>query len=156
MSIEMVAHQPQAATRRRAKEAAFVRFEQLNTKWIHVLDDLTPYEDLFKPEYWTSIAAHGRVNEFDRISIHPVTGEFIAELLVIQKGERSIRVVEMFRKELEMVDADNSASLGGYRVDFKGPIKKWCVVRVVDNMVMKEGLKKAQAYSELPNYHQVG
>lgn len=137
-------------TGRRLKERDFHRIEQVNTIWTAHIEDGVPYDDILKPEFWANIAATKKINEFDWIKIRPARDEYVAILIVVQAGDRWLRLEELLpRKELGPRISSKEGILPGHKVEHRGP-SGWCIIREIDNEPIAKKLgTEANAYAEL-------
>lgn len=97
-------------------------------------------EDLLKPEHWAHVAKD--LKPWDRIEARANDGTWFAEYLVLDTSRAWARV-RLLGEVQHITTADvaqTQASLQGtYRVEYKGPHSKWCVIRNSDNAMQKEG-----------------
>lgn len=107
---------------------------------IHVAnaDEGTLPEDITQPDYWAHAAS--QIKPWDRIEVRANDGTWFAELLVLDVSRQwaKVHVLGVHRF------SDFDTSLTGatlnlpYFVTHKGPQKKWCVIRRVDNAILHE------------------
>lgn len=112
----------------RFKQAEFER-----TVYLVTVEDGHKYESIFKPEYWAHIAQ--RLKPMDRIEVYAETGEYFAELMVIDAGRSWAKVTELRYVELtEATRTEDSpeSELSGYSIKWMGPHHKFAVVRESD------------------------
>lgn len=103
----------------------------------------TKLEELREPEYWSHVA--GKMHQHDRIEVLPQGGAFFAELLVISCSKVHVKVAVLNyvglsapakAKEKEAPTADEVFDL-----QFKGPQRKWSIIRKSDKAVVKENFE---------------
>lgn len=100
----------------------------------------TTLEDIQKPEFWSHVAAH--LAPFDTIEVIPEDGSFYAELLVITSGKQFATVKLLRQVDLGAQPAKEKPAAQihpDYKVEWKGPTAKFCVIRS-DGEKMAEGL----------------
>lgn len=120
--------------------------------WCVNAEEGTTVEDVLKPEFWTHKASE--LTPYDRIEVRPDNGQWIAELLVLQVSRNWARTHLLVLHDLgPKEDEDSSAAMGGARHDikWKGPQRKWAVVRLADLQVVMDGFDdklKARAWME--------
>jgi hypothetical protein len=134
-SEDKIAGAPIAPSRKihptRFKQADLVR-----NMWSIVPEDGTPYEALFKPVYWSHIAA--RLRPGDRIEVTAEDFSYAAELMVVAAERQAASVVELRKTEIGRLAQLLPSVEAAYRVEFKGPHLKWCVIRVADQTRVRE------------------
>lgn len=113
----------------------------------------TKFEDVLKPAFWAHIAA--KLHPYDRIEVTDKEGEWFAELLVVACTRNEARVailrfVEINPVSLNTVSETKVSDILGedstkpvFKVAFKGDKKKHCVIRKIDNEIIKEGFVTA-------------
>lgn len=109
-------------------------------------------EDAQAPEYWAHVAAARKLRVNDVFEVRNETGSWMLDLIVVEAGLRFAKV-----KVLRTVDIEEPApaSLASVEVQFKGPVKKHCIVRLSDREIVKEGIaSKADAVREAAEYEQ--
>lgn len=119
--------------------ARFALDEHVNCNWTVTVEAGTSLEDVANPAFFANIAA--RLHPYDHIRVRVDTGEYYAELLVLDCGRAWAKTFVLSKYALTN-DADNGLSTGAdkdYFVKSLGPHKKWCVLRKSDKEVIKEG-----------------
>jgi hypothetical protein len=132
----------------RFKEAATVR----NT-WNVVPEDGTPFEDVLNPEYWENVAE--RIRPGDHIEVVAENGEYYAELYVTDTTRKWAKVAVLTKIDLTTAKSAQAPAspTAKYEVGYKGPILKWCVVRISDKSRLHEGsASKEDAQRWLADY----
>jgi len=116
----------------RMKIAEYVRNE-----WVVTAEEGTSVDDIVHPGYWAHMAR--QLSLYDRIEVRIDTGEFLLELLVKSVGPNWAQVAVLQHHQLVGV-ADDKTSEAHSELDvkFKGPIRKWCVVRKSDDEILHE------------------
>lgn len=120
--------------------------------WVAVAKEGTTTDDLLKPVYWSHMAA--RFQPFDRVEVREETGEWVAELMVL-RAERNWASVSLLKvhdltKLRQSADAHDASA---YEAKWKGPVKKWAVIRKSDSEVVHDGeASQEQALAWLRQY----
>jgi hypothetical protein len=110
-------------------------------------------EDAQTPGYWAHVAAARKLRTNDIFEVRCETGAWMLDLIVIEAGQRFARVKVLRTADVEQPAAD--AKLSSVVVEFKGPVKKHCIIRLVDRAIIKEGIaSKADAIREAAEYEQ--
>jgi hypothetical protein len=111
--------------------------EYERNEWVVNAPEGAKVEHAKKPEFWRSVAA--KLKPFDRIELRADDGTWIAELIVIY-SERNWAKVDILN-HYKLCDSDMPESAVDYDVQWKGPQKKWIVLRKSDNATLKEGIQ---------------
>ncbi len=122
----------------RIDEARTALAEYARQDWVVNAEEGTKIEDILKPEYWSLVCV--RMKPYDRIEVRLETGEWIAELLVLQADRLYAQVYPL--KIHDLVGAENALKpmAPEYQSVWKGPQKKWCIIRLADNQLVEEGV----------------
>jgi hypothetical protein len=108
---------------------------------ISVAPDVT-LDVVRQPEFWSHVAAN--LSPCDRIEVMPEDMSWFAELMVLEADRVWAKTAVMRFVELAGADVDVTGS--GFKVEYKGPEKKHCVIRESDKQILQEGIaKKADA-----------
>lgn len=107
----------------------------VNNSWSVTLEEGTELDDVLAEEFFANVAQ--RMRPYDKIMVRTDDGAWYAELLVLSVGKTWVRAVLLFKKALEV--SRDSIEVEGYEVLYKGPQKKFCVIRKVDNSMIHEG-----------------
>lgn len=105
----------------------------------------TKLEELREPEYWSHVA--GKMHQHDRIEVLPQGGEWFAELLVISCSKVHVKVAVLNSVRLtapkgkEDAGKDNPPADEVFDLQFKGPQRKWSIIRKSDKAVVKENFE---------------
>lgn len=106
-------------------------------------------EDMLAPAYWGLVSKN--FAPYDHVEVRTDDGRFWAEYIVIASDRtwaklHPLRVVELPNAQLEEVDP-------GYKIEWKGPHLKFCVLRVSDGSSVHEGeQERSGAVSWLQQY----
>lgn len=110
--------------------------EYVRREWVVTAEEGTSVDDIVHPGYWTHMAR--QLALYDRIEVRIDTGEFLLELLVKSVGPNWAQVAVLHHHDLAGVAADESDARSELEVLFKGPIRKWSVVRKSDGDILHE------------------
>lgn len=103
----------------------------------------TTLEDVKDPAFWGHVAE--KMTQYDRIEVIPQGGAWFAELLVVNcsKVHAKVAVLSFTKlsgdttaKDKKEGENDNKDEL--FDIQFKGPQRKWSVLRKADKAVLKE------------------
>lgn len=121
----------------RLKESSYHR-----TVWCATLENGVDPEKLVEPSYWAHCANF--LKPYDRIEAMPESGEWFAELMVVEVGKLYARVTPMRLVHLVASSKQDAKtdSDPDFSVEWKGPTAKWCVIRKHDAAIL---------YRELPS-----
>lgn len=135
--------------------ARFSLNEHANQDWTVTVESGTSLEDVLNPAFFSNVA--NRLRPYDRIRVRVDTGEFYAELLVLHCGKTWAKTVKLYSFDLTKKTAEKvETGSEEYRVQYRGPHLKFCVIRVSDNQPVKERLDtKLDAEAWLVNYSKV-
>lgn len=92
-------------------------------------------DDFLKPEFWALVAKELTIG--DRIEIRDDSMTFWAEYLVTACGSTWAKVQQL--RNHKLVPEDEKSVAPDFLVEFKGPHRKWCVLRRSDKSVIHEG-----------------
>jgi hypothetical protein len=124
--------------------------EQVRQDWVVNAEQGTSVADVMDPQYWAHMAAH--LQPWDRIDVRLETGEWLLELLVINKGRNWAQVHMLAQHDLE-TRAETMPAAQKHKVEWKGPQHKWCVIRLADSeMIQRELGSKEAANAWLSTY----
>lgn len=124
----------------RMKECEFER-----TVYTCTAHENTTPEDLLEPAYWTHVAE--KFKPFDKVEARADDGTWYAEYLVLETSRRWTRMHLLMVHSLTTADVSvTQAKLQEFTVEYKGPHKLHCVIRVSDGAILKDELRtKADA-----------
>jgi hypothetical protein len=101
-------------------------------------------KDVLNPAYWAHVAA--KLALYDEIEVIPEGGAWYAKLLVVGCSKLHAKVAVLLVKQLQEKASDKPVGDEGsggekpaFSVAFKGPQRKWSVIRTSDNAYVKEG-----------------
>ena len=119
----------------------------------HVVDAEagTTIADILSPSYWSFVAT--KLTDYDRIEVRLETGEWIAELLVVEHGRNWARVKMLQKYDLTTAEASPVTDKFKHHVEYKGPHHKHCVIRDADQEIIHRGVStKEEAQRWLVEY----
>lgn len=128
----------------RMKECEFER-----TVYTITAHENTEPDDLLKPEYWTNVAE--KFKPFDKVEARADDGSWYAEYLVMETSRRWTRMHLLAAHNLTTADVSlTQVKLGEFGIEWKGPARKFCVIRLADQEMIHEGeASKAGAHAWL-------
>lgn len=125
--------------------------EYLRRDWVCTAEECTAVEDLLHPGYWSHVASQLKI--YDHIEVRIDTGEFLLELLVKDCGRNWAQVVLLHHHDLVDPKREGSAVSVEIEPQFKGPLRKWCAIRLSDSAPLHEKMEtKAQALEWISSY----
>lgn len=109
-------------------------------------------EDAVKSDYWGHVAAARKLRQNDVFEVRCETGAWALDLVVVEAGLRHCIVKALRATEIDIVPTEKLASV---KVEYKGPVKKHCIIRKADSAIIKESIaSKADAIREAAEYEQ--
>lgn len=115
------------------------RAEVRRTQWLVTCEERTTTEDLLSPAYWSHVAS--KFNSRDIIEAWAEDGSWFAECLVLACDRTWAKVhIKQLIKFTE-ADAPDLPGLQEFQVMWRGPHRKWSVIRASDRSVLKEDCK---------------
>jgi hypothetical protein len=118
-------------TQNRVKAAEFARNIHRATP-----EASTQFKDVLDPAYWAHVAKG--VALYDTIEVVPDGGAWYAQLLVVGCSKLHVKVQTLIFVKLNGKD-EKPATDAPFAIEFKGPQRKWSVIRVSDKSYAKEG-----------------
>ncbi len=98
---------------------------------------------LLEPPFWANVA--NILKPGDRIEVESESREWFVELYVLEVGAGFARVAMMRMDALNALDQSAVPTDLDFTVEFKGPVKKWSVIRKLDKAPIYEGLSSKDA-----------
>lgn len=117
--------------------------------WVATAEMGTTLEQIIEPSYWAHMAS--RLKPYDHIEVRVDDGIWLAQLLVKEAGRNWAAVLMLQSYKLETADVSQTRS-SKYKVDWKGPHLKYCVIRLEDGERLQEQMNKRDAQVWLENY----
>jgi hypothetical protein len=128
--------------------------DAMRQDWVVNAEEGTTVQDVLEPGYWAHCSATMQV--YDRIDVRLETGEWLLELIVLDVGRNYARV--FLAKKHDFVETDLAVPVSAikHKIEFKGPQRKWAVIRIADSAVIQEGFsEKAAAQMWMQNHERV-
>ena len=109
----------------------------------------TNKDDMENPAFWSHVAM--KLKPWDRLEVRCDDGAFFAEYLILACDRlwakvKELSFVELNAKETELTDVSE------YKIQWKGPHLKFCVIRTKDGGMLKERMEKDEASLWLKEY----
>ncbi|MGD9540812.1 hypothetical protein [Methylocystis sp.] len=127
------------------------RFQTAETQrnvWFATVETNIQAEDVLKPDFWRHLS--GQIQPYDVIEVGVDSCEWRLELLVCDVWHQGCRVVELGRIEMGGQEVEDQSAGDDMRARWRGPVNKWCVVRIADGVVLKGGIgNKTTAFDVL-------
>lgn len=123
------------------------RFDLLELRrnsWAVDAAEGTSIQDVLKSEYWSLISP--RLRPYDRLQVVVESGEWMADLVVLQVANTWAKVHLLHFHELEKADVISGST--AYKVEWKGPHLKWCAIRLADAAKVSEKHESAATAHE--------
>lgn len=114
----------------------FGNAEHKQNNWVADLPMKVSLEDALEPSYWAHVAE--QMQPLDEIKLRAEDGSWVAYLIVTMCGRNYARVALDRKIELGEKLAAPVTSIK-HRVEWKGPKNKWCVIRIADSKMVREG-----------------
>jgi|DEB0MinimDraft_10_1074344.scaffolds.fasta_scaffold160652_1 hypothetical protein len=92
-------------------------------------------EHYMRPSYWDVVAI--QLDIYSKIHVIAEDGSFYGEYLVIDCSRIHATLVELFYVDIESVTQETPAAEEEYKYAWKGPVKRHCVIRVIDDEIVK-------------------
>lgn len=127
-----------------SKALNITRFKQAeygHTNYDVDVEHGTDPADILDPGFWAHVASLLKVR--DRIFVTPDSLEWTAELVVVEVGASYVRVVQIRMDQLSAAPMNQTDV--DFTVEWKGPIRKWSVIRKSDKAAIYESLPSRDA-----------
>lgn len=102
---------------------------------------VTP-QDIVDPAYWALAAA--QFHPYDRIEVRLESGEWMADLVVLQVDRTWAKMHVLHFYELASV-SEVAPAPEKYRIEWKGPAMRFAVIRISDGALLEKGLQDKDA-----------
>lgn len=103
-------------------------------EWVVNAPEKVTIEDVQRPEFWSHVAP--KMRPYDEIRVRAEDGTWYARLLVTGTDRTWARVAVLEYKKLTTYDVSQTQS-ARFELRLRGPQHKWCVIRLLDNQVIK-------------------
>lgn len=121
--------------------------------FVGTAEEGTVLADVLEPSFWTHHAS--RLKPFDRVEVREESGNWIAEVVVLQVDRNWAKVHLLAMHDL-MAAQEDAPAPQRFAVQWKGPQKKHVVMRLADGVILQEGFSsKTDAMSWAVNHEQV-
>jgi hypothetical protein len=111
----------------------------------------TTVEHVLQPGYWANMAS--KMKPYDHVEVRVDDSTWLAHLLVLEAGRNWARVMVLAKWRLDGADVAQSIVAEEFKIEFKGPQLKWCVIRKRDAAYMsQQHRERSQAEDWLRSY----
>lgn len=116
----------------------------------HVVpEDGTAFEDILTDSYWSLVGY--KFKPGDIIEVHAEDGSYFAELYVRAAGRNWAKVALLRKIDLEPVAISHGSP--EFEAAWKGPHRKFSVVRLSDNQIIKDSFETREQAVEYIKSH---
>lgn len=106
------------------------------TTYVATVEQGTTLEEVMEPAFWSYV--QHQIRPYDKIEVRADDGSFYAELLVIGTARGAVKTALLIKTDLNTkIEAKGEL----YECKYKGPHKKWCVIRITDGLMVEEGIE---------------
>lgn len=135
--------------------ARFSLDEHQNQTWTATVEAGTTLKDILQPDFFANVA--NKMRQYDRIYVRIDTGEWYAELLVLDCGKNWAKTYGILKVDIgeegQHTEDINPEIYERFTVQHRGPHLKWCVIRKSDKEAIKEMCAtRSEAQSWLASY----
>ena len=128
--------------------------EQMRQDWVVNAEEGTTIQDVLDTGYWAHMAS--QLQLYDHIEVRLETGEWILELIVLDIGRNYARVYVAQKHDFAEVDLKAPSGAITHKVEWKGPQRKYVVIRISDSAPLQEGFtSKPEALAWMENHIKV-
>lgn len=117
----------------------FKPVEYERVEYVATVEAGLAFEQVLNPEFWAYVEP--KLKPYDLIEVRSDDGLFFAKLLVLDKTKGAVKTKVIYKVDLDTKEKLESTV---FRADWKGPHKKWCVIRESDNVIVEEGIASKQ------------
>jgi hypothetical protein len=123
--------------------------ENARNHWVITVPDGVSIQDIEQKQFWSFFGA--RLTPYDIVEVRSDTGGFFAMLLVIS-CDRTWAVTRRLQY-IDLDEVEQPEESIAHQVLWKGPHKKWVVIRRRDMVAVQESLQtKGDAYAWMKNH----
>lgn len=122
--------------------------EAARNRWRVIAEESHSKEQIMNPAYWAH--ASQKIRAGDIIEVVNDTETFFMELYVKQVERGYAHVIELKFVSMEVKIEETKSP--DYKVVYKGPHKKFCVIRNQDDEAIKSEMSKQEAHTWLAQY----
>jgi hypothetical protein len=124
--------------------------EHVRRDWVVDAEEGTTLDEVLDPQFWAHMAA--QMTPFNRVEVRVETGEWVADLIVINCGRNWAQMHLIAQHELQKRQ-ESPPSSEKHDVLWKGPHLKFCVLRKYDGQMLQQGFQsRVLAQEWLTNY----
>jgi hypothetical protein len=124
--------------------------EYQRTQWVADVEVGVKVEDLANPAFWAHVSS--KMRPYDHVEVRAEDGTWMAQLLVLACDRNWAKLHLLHHHNLTTSDVSLSQA-AKYDVQYKGPHKKHCVVRLADGEEIKTGIStKDEAHGVMREY----
>jgi hypothetical protein len=125
--------------------------EQMRQEWVVNAEEGTTINDVLDTGYWAHMAS--QLQQYDHIEVRLETGEWILDLIVLDVGRNYARVYVAHKHDFSDVDLKAPSGSITHKVEWKGPQRKFVVIRLADSAALQEGFaSKPEAATWMENH----
>jgi hypothetical protein len=121
------------------RQNRFALAEHTRTIYFATVETHIKPEDVLKPDFWLHVAS--QLRPYDEIIVANDDCSWRAQLLVADTWHQGCRVVELSRTDMTAEGEGGNDVADDLRVQWRGPVNKFCVVRASDKVILKGGLE---------------
>lgn len=119
-------------------------------EWVANAPEGCTVEDIKDPAFWSLMSF--QMKPYDRVEVRADDGTWVAEVLVIGCARNWAKVSVLQHHKLASA-ADAMKDDADYRVQWKGPQKKWCIIRNSDDAFIREEIaSRESAETQMKEY----
>jgi hypothetical protein len=94
-------------------------------------------DDMLEPGYWVHVASKFRVG--DIVEVFPEGGAWFTTFLVVSQSNVHLKLVVLTSVRLSEEQKAAAKNDAPYKIEHKGSIHKWSVIRASDKSYVKDG-----------------
>lgn len=129
--------------------------EHARTVYRVIAEEGTTLDEILRPLYWASVAAN--LQRFDLIEVIADDEAWFLQLIVRDCGRGFAKVAILSKVDFDAADADKPVTLEGFSINWKGPKRRFVILRDADNTIVKEEIaSKAQALAWVQDFIRSG
>ena len=117
----------------------FALAEHTRAIYFATVEESIKPEHVLQPDFWRHVAS--QLRPYDEIIVATDSCAWRMELLVCDVWHCGARVVELSRVDMTAEGEGGNDVADDLRVQWRGPVNKFCVVRASDKVILKGGLE---------------
>lgn len=114
-----------------------------------VPEEGTSFDNILKDAYWSMVGY--KLKPGDIIEVHAEDGSYFAELYVRASGRNWAKVALLRKIDLEPISLEHGSP--EFEAAWKGPHRKFSVVRLADNQIIKDSFETREQAVEYIKGH---